>query len=107
MNKTQSTLIMLRLAALIARQNPTLNAQTIADNVLLLQRIAKALRQRYENGCNYQWANTEKYYKATEKKEAKAQAIADFLGVKIEFQGDPRGLPIEVKLNDGVSVWIG
>lgn len=107
MSKTLSTLIMLRLAAMIARQNPTLNAQTIADNVLLLQRIAKVLRQRYENGCNYAWANTDKYYKSTEKKESRALAIADTLGIKIQFQGDPRGASLEVKLNDGASIWLG
>lgn len=88
---------MMQLVAEIVRSDETERIYNVVRAVQELAKIARALHKRYENACCYEWANTEKYEKATNRLEAKASAIAEEINVTIGFQRDPRGWPLIVK----------
>ena len=101
LSKTEIKLI---LAARLGRACPTLPAVTVADTVHGLARLAASLHRRYEAACSYQYANTEKYERATERREAKARDLAAKIpGLTVEHQRDPRGWPLILKL-DGEEI---
>ncbi len=101
---TQRQLAALRLVAKIARLNPSLGLGLLSDNILLLQKLAKSLRNRYEAECNHAWASGEKWDKATRKKEDKAIELAKTLGITLEIQSDPRGWPFIFSCDGGKEI---
>lgn len=77
-----------------------------------LNRAGATLHTRYENQCSYEWACTEKYEGATDKREKTLLKNASEFGFTvtddvnekrpgsfIRLQGDPRGWPIELIFN--------
>lgn len=92
---------MLSHAVRIAQELPGASPHRIANTLQNLQIIAASLHRRYEAACSYEWANTDKYIRATERLEGKALVTATAIpGLSLEFQHDPRGWPLILKLND-------
>lgn len=95
--QAERTLAMLNLTAEIVKTNPDCKIYDVTRGVQSLGKIARSLHKRYEAMCSYEWANTEKYEKATDSLEDRAQGIADALGITLGLQRDPRGWPIIAK----------
>lgn len=80
------------------------------DDVSLLARRCKSHRTRCENECSYEWANTEKYARGTERLENSIRELAtSFPGIDgVRFYGDPRGYTVRLLLATGRSnTWGG
>lgn len=99
---TEGHLAALDLAAKIARTVPPKTIQTsdIGYNVSKLSRLAVSLHKRYEAACNYPHAATEVYENTTKSLEARALEVARKLGIKLEFNRDPRGWPFLIVVGD-------
>lgn len=97
MNKNQ-LLAQLNLTAEIVRAMPNAKIYNVTRNVEALGKLARQLHKRYEAMCSYQWANTEKYERATDRLETKAGILAEEIGIAIGFQRDPRGWPLVFKV---------
>ena len=63
-----------------------------------LIRAASSLHKRYEAECSYEWADTDEYRAATERKEAAVSKLLAPYGIGVTFNGDPRGAPIKLQL---------
>lgn len=61
-----------------------------------LARIGSNLRQRYENECSHEWANTPEYEAGTAKLEIRARQMAERAGLHIYLQTDCRGATVYV-----------
>lgn len=70
-----------------------------------LCRIARALSKCNERECNEPMSNGARvrFELRVERLEAEARAIAEKWGVPIEFNGDPRGFSIHLRLPSGRS----
>lgn len=88
--------------------NASVSDRHLADTAATVWLQAKALHARYEADCSYQWADTDKYRKATDNLERKiVNAIEQIASVTfkkghqnflvVEFQHDPRGWPVTIK----------
>lgn len=93
----QRAISQLNLVAEIVRTNEAAKIYNVTRNVHTLAKLAKSLHKRYENMCNFSWANESKYERRTITLEGQAVILADEIGVKIEFQRDPRGWPLIIK----------
>ncbi len=98
MERNQSTLAMMELAALVMQDVPGSKLYQVIDAVYDLQRLARSLHRRYEAQCSYQWADTAAYSTRTDNMEAKAVKIGAEIGIAVELQRDPRGWPVIVKI---------
>lgn len=74
---------------------------TVAALASKLIRAAGSLHKRYEAACSYSWASTEAYETATARKEKAVAALLQPFGIDVEFQRDPRGAAIKLKLPSG------
>jgi hypothetical protein len=83
----------------IMRTNAEAKLYNVTHTVLELGKLAKSLHKRYENACNYQWATTDKYERATERMEEKAVKLGQAIGITIDLQRDPRGWPLICRIN--------
>lgn len=90
-------LAQLNVVAEIVKTNPDCKIYNVTRDVANLAKIARSLHKRYEASCSYEWATTDKYNRATDRLEDKAQSIGINLGVTIGLQRDPRGWPVIVK----------
>lgn len=79
------------------RASRTLPSTMLLERAMAaLARIGSQLRQRYENECSYEWANTPRYEAETEALETRAKAMAERAGLFIYVQTDCRGATIYV-----------
>lgn len=100
---------MLQLAALISPDNGVHHgaAWINANRIVALAAIARSLRARFEATCSHEYANTDKYLKATERKIEKAKAFIGALVVnpgcllEHEINRDPRGCAIKLTVTYG------
>ncbi len=85
----------------LGEQCPQLDWRTRYDLVDYLQRASAILHTRYENACSYAWASTEQYERQTASREACILATLREHGLAdcAEFQTDPRGWPLVLRLN--------
>ena len=91
---------LLTMCAEVAQHSPTLLPHRVASVMWELQKLAASLHRRYECACSYEWANTDKYERRTEKLETKCAHIATLVpGLEVEHQRDPRGWPLVIKMN--------
>ena len=67
----------------------------------VLDHLATTLRTRYDHECSYRWADTAAFREGTGKLERDACALVRrlFPKAEIELQGDPRGAPIQVRID--------
>lgn len=95
------TFAMLSMSTQLVEDLPDTPRLNIVAFVQAAQGYAAQLHKRYEAMCSYEWANTDKYERRTEKLEALVAALAVNLpGVTVEHQRDPRGWPVIVKLHN-------
>jgi hypothetical protein len=88
------------VSAIIARHNKKLGPSQIASRVVDIDSIGRTLHKLYEDDCNLD--TSPRREKREKKLEEKVTSIAKELGVTVEFQGDPRGWPLIIRLpNDG------
>lgn len=88
------------MAADAAQSASTTSPYCIASTLTVLQQHAASLHRRYTAACSYEWACTEKYERRTERQEDKVKQIAaNIPGLTVEFQRDPRGWPLILKLD--------
>ena len=82
-------------------ERPIVRAHIVAELASKLVRAAKSLHRRYEAECSYEWADTDAYRSATERKEKAVAKLMKPYGIDCVFNGDPRGAPIKLKLPTG------
>lgn len=88
------------MAANVAQAAPSLSPYRIASTLTVLQQKAAALHRRYTAACSHEWACTEKYERRTENEEHRVKQIAAAVpGLTVQYQRDPRGWPLILKLD--------
>ena len=91
----------LTVAAALAQHMPHKKPCEIASFIEDLDKMGAALNRRYLASCNHKWATTEAYEKRTDKMEDKlCKMVADFSGVVVTLQRDPRGWPVVITIDD-------
>lgn len=73
----------------------------LADFAAKLIRAAGSLHRRYEASGSYAWATGEAYEKATDRKERAVIELCKPFGIGVDFQRDPRGASVKLKLPSG------
>lgn len=71
-------------------------AHSLAKRLNTLAKLGEELRQRYENACSYQWANTPRYEAGTRALEERISHIVKAAGLHLFLQGDCRGATVYV-----------
>lgn len=84
---------------------PHRQARLLSTNLCKLAKLARSLRKRYENDCNYQWADTDEYRARTAELQKKTIELGYEIGVKVEHQQDPRGAPVCLRFNNA-EYWL-
>lgn len=70
----------------------------LAKRLNELARLGETLRQRYEDECSHQWANTPEYETATRALELRIRTLATAGGLHCYLQGDCRGATVYVDM---------
>ena len=95
-----------QLTAAVARAMPNLGVDVIADHIAGLQRVSATLHTIAERQCNghqtpsgdWDEAAAQRDEKREESAEKRARDLADKIGCKVTFQGDPRGAVVKLHI---------
>lgn len=74
------------------------SAHALAKRLNMLATLGETLRQRYEDECSHQWANTPEFETRTRWLEKQIRDIAKAGGLHCYLQGDCRGATVYVDM---------